>query len=156
MKFVLLTPERLPEVEPWFDDPETVRYLGGRDWVRRALALMQQTPGQEFQGHMVLRRNVWIASEERLPVALIDVESYDDGSAAFAFVVAPKMRGRGVGTRLLNNVLGLPELTTVRTLIGYVEPDNPASRRCLEKAGFSIAVEPDAEGLLPISRPLYI
>src|SRR5262249_1984589 len=137
----------LPQVESWFDDPETIRFLGDRNWVRRALRLVDETPGKEYRGRTVLGRDVWIIVNQ-VPVGFIDVERYDDGRAAGALLVAPAMRRQGSGRAIREAVWERPELADVRELIGGVEPENAASRRCLDAAGFRLSSEPDEEGML--------
>jgi RimJ/RimL family protein N-acetyltransferase len=147
LRFTPLRAELLPEVEPWFDDPETIRFLGDRNWVRRALRLVDETPGTQYRGRTVVGRDVWIIFKQ-VPVGFIDVERYDDGRAGCALVVAPGMRCQGIGRAILAAVWERPELTDVEELIGGVEPENVASRRCLEAAGFRLSSEPDEEGML--------
>src|SRR5262249_56632451 len=60
LEFTQLTAELLPQVESWFDDPETIRFLGDRNWVRRALRLVDETPRKEDRGRTVLGRDVCI------------------------------------------------------------------------------------------------
>ena len=79
----------LDDVLPWFDDPATQTSLGGRDWIQRALRLVQTQPGSADGDRVVEDRFVWIAYEDEWPVALVDVETYNDGCATFAVVVAP-------------------------------------------------------------------
>ena len=55
---------------PWFDDPATQTSLGGRDWIQRALRLMQTQPGSADGDRVVEDRFVWIAYEDEWPVAL--------------------------------------------------------------------------------------
>ena len=48
----------------------------------------------------MLARHVWIVYDSQLePCALVDVESYDDGTAGMALVVAPGRRGQGWANR---------------------------------------------------------
>lgn len=150
--FEVLTPQHFAALESWFDDAATQRYLGGRDWLYREVTLMQTTPGVEFRGRLVQARYVWVVFEGQTPVALVDVEPYDDGTAGFAFVVAPVARGRGVGQTVLNLLDERAELRSTRALIGGVEPDNIAAHRCLAHAGFAIATEPDEEDMLDVER----
>ncbi|BCM94285.1 hypothetical protein IAD21_06188 [Abditibacteriota bacterium] len=152
LNFIPLTEAHLPFTEAWFDDAETRLYLGGRGWVRRAIELSRTAAGEEFRGRQILSRHVWVVFKQQTPVALIDVEPYDDDTAGFAFVVAPELRRGGIGTQLLLALDALPELRDVRCFIGGVEPQNLASRRCLEKAGFQIADTPDDEEMLHCKR----
>ncbi len=150
--FELLTPDCCDEIEGWFDDAETQRYLGGRDWLRREPELMQVCVGMEFRGCIVLARYVWVVREEGTPVALVDVEPYDDGTAGMALVVAPKARRRGVGRRVLSLLEERPELHAVYTIIGGVDPENIAMQRCLTQAGYTISATVDDEGMLALTR----
>jgi RimJ/RimL family protein N-acetyltransferase len=71
------------------------------------------------------------------PVAQIRFEPAEDGSAVIGFTVASEQRGRGLGTELLR--LGCERLFVefdVSAAVGYVKPDNVASLRAFEKAGF--------------------
>ncbi len=155
MQFEPLTAPLVAAIECWFDDANTIRYLGGRDWVHRALDLMRDTPGVDFKGNTVLARHVWIAFDEaNQPVGLIDVEPYSDGTAGFAFVVAPPRRGQGIGKRILLALSQQEELKGVHTLIGAVEPENIASRFCLINANFTVAHVPDGEGMLVVEKKL--
>jgi L-amino acid N-acyltransferase YncA len=90
------------------------------------------------------------ASWGGVPVALVDAEVYDDGSAAVAFVVAPAHRRRGLGVATLRAVATL--LATrhgVTRLIGGVEHTNDASARCAQAAGFTPrSGVPDEEGFV--------
>jgi hypothetical protein len=65
-------------IEPWFDDPDTQQYLGGRDWIRREPSLLELTIGDEFRGKVVTARRMWLSLEERgEPVAFVDRETYN-------------------------------------------------------------------------------
>jgi RimJ/RimL family protein N-acetyltransferase len=151
LRFAPLTIDLLPEIEPWFDDRETIRFLGDRAWIRRELRLVNETPGTEYRGRRVVGRNVWAIFDE-VPVGIIDVERYDDGRAGCVIVVAPARRSQGIGRTILDAVWDRPELADVEELIGGVEPENVASRRCLAAAGFRLAREPDEEGMLNGAR----
>ena len=88
----------MAEIETWFDDPETQRWLGGRSWPRRLVALA------ELPGRVAV---VWLQRGEI--VALLDIERYGDGPAAIALVVSPAHRGEGIGTAILRSIFDLAE-----------------------------------------------
>ncbi len=96
------TPDLLSAVAPWFEDAESVRWLGGRDWPENLLRLVADPP-QEHRGSAVRARAGWIATLSGECVALIDTEIYEDGTAAISLVVAPAHRrhGHGVGAAAL-------------------------------------------------------
>jgi len=152
MNFVLLSPEQLSIVEPWFDDPDSRRFLGGPEEVAGDIELMRTTPGTVFRGHLVLSNHVWIVYEEEQAVGYLGVECYDNGTAGFSFLVAPSVRRRGIGVRILSELDRIDVLRETHTYIGGISPSNTASRRCLEKAGFCVGDRPDHEGMLPIEK----
>lgn len=155
MEFVLLTEELAHAVASWFDDADTIRYLGNRDWLYRELGLMQTAPGAMFRGRRVLARYVWIVFDqsERL-CGLIDIESYDDGTAGMALLIAPDRRGQGLGEHILGLLETRPELQGIHEIIGGVEPENVSAQRCLLRAGYIIAPAADEEGFLRFHKKI--
>lgn len=152
LEFILLTPDLARAIEPWFDDPDTARSLGGRDWVRQALHLMKVMPGFSMDGTTVLARECYVVEEDGQLVALLDVEIYDDLDASLAIVVAPEARRRGVGRRVLEAMWKLPELKEVKSVFGSIDADNEASRRLFKAAGFKIASKPDHDNMLRVEK----
>ena len=70
-------------------------------------------------------------------------------TGSIAFVIDPALRGRGLGRAMIATLTVRPELRLVELFEAGVEPQNIASRRCLEAAGFQLrSVEPDFEGML--------
>jgi RimJ/RimL family protein N-acetyltransferase len=112
-------------VEPWFEDDETQRWLGGRVWPRRLLKLARQPN----------RAALLYAYADR-PVGLLDVERCPEGRAAVAVVVSPEHRGQGVATSMLRSVFDLPEANGVTEVVGEVEFGNTAGEGCIRAAGF--------------------
>jgi RimJ/RimL family protein N-acetyltransferase len=133
----LLRTEDLAIVEPWFDDPETQRWLGDREWPRRLLRLARQ-PG----------RFALLYALTDHPVGLLDVELYEGGKAAVAVLVSPEHRGQGVATSILRSVFDLPQTRGVEEVVGEVEVGNSAGERCVRAAGFTVLDAPTDEGFL--------
>jgi RimJ/RimL family protein N-acetyltransferase len=151
--------DQLPLVQPWFDDADTQRWLGGPGWPRLALDL-QDRPLDEFRGAMETGRYKWLAWEDDNAVGYIDCGTSDrwttwEGgpngrgviatipvpSANIAYVVDPSMRRRGYCTTMVRDLMALPELAHIELFGGGVEPDNLGSVGCLRSAGFE-ALDP--------------
>lgn len=151
MNLSLLTPKLAVVIEPWFDDPDTARHLGGRDWIHHALNLMHLMPGMECDGTTVLGRYGWVIDVDDRSVAFLDVEVYDDRTASLAIVVAPEARGRGIARRVLSGIWEHEKLAGVDELFGSISVDNEAIRRCLLAAGFKVDDQPDHEGMYRVT-----
>src|SRR5262249_13864623 len=80
------------------------------------------------------------------PIVLDTIEA---STGSIAFVIDPARRRRRLGTRMIRALTGHPDLLDVELFEAGVQPENTASRRCLEAAGFRVRLEqPDAEGML--------
>ena len=161
------TRRELPQIEPWFSDDETQRWLGGPEWPRRMLDLAER-PLDEFRGAVETGRFRWLAWREGVPLGYLDCGTYDrwttwDGdevvatidvpSGALAFTVAPAYRRLGYGRQILNALFEAPEVSDIELFGGGVEPENVSSVACLRAAGFSqMEQDPDYEGMLHFVR----
>ena len=143
------TTEALDTVSPWFDDAETLRWLGGRDWAADLLGLIANPP-REHRGSKVRERSGWVASSGGEDVALVDAEIYDDGSAAVALVVSPQRRRQGLGSATLVEIgVHFARTRGVTRLVGGVEQTNVVSAQCVRAAGFIARTDmPDEEGFI--------
>jgi RimJ/RimL family protein N-acetyltransferase len=170
VRLVDFTAADLYAIERWFDDSETQRRLGGREWVRRAPSLLDSTIGDDFRGKVVTGRWQMLALDESdAPVAFIDAEGYDryaawDGSdwdhpvisdvveepsVGLTVVVDPDRRKQGYGVATIRAVIQHPSLADVCLFFASIEADNMVSIACFERAGFrSRSVDPDFEGML--------
>ena len=115
-----LTAADLPRLEPWFNDADTRHWLGDRRWPANKL-------GMGGPSHHAL-----LALVDDIPAALADVDISDDRRAAFAIVVAPEQRRRGVGRAVTSALLKLPQFAEVCEWFAGVETGNIASRQLLE------------------------
>lgn len=163
------TREDLPTVEPWFRDPDTRRFLGDPTWPAVMLERGDRIVGKEFRGAIQTAAFRYLAHAEGRPFGYVDcgtfdrctvyggegpdgptiIESIDVATGSIAFVVAPEVRGEGLGRAMIRALISQPELEFVELFEAGVEPDNTASRRCLEAAGFRLrSKDPDFEGTL--------
>jgi ribosomal protein S18 acetylase RimI-like enzyme len=129
----------LGQVERWFDDAETQRWLGGRDWPAQSLRLAGEN------------RHVLLATDGG-SIALLDVEIYDRHRASFAIVVAPAERRKGIGRQVVEAAIGHPLFSDVTEWFVGVERDNDASRGLVEKLGFRQMTDEDADGFTYYAR----
>lgn len=164
-----LTRTDLAAITPWFEDPDTRRYLGGPDWPAAMLDHGERAVGQMFRGAAQIAAYRYLAELDGRAVGYIDcgtfdratvyggegpegpviTESIEVATGSIAFVVDPALRRRGVGRVMITALLARPELAFVALLEAGVEPKNVACRRCLEEAGFCVrSPEPDCEGML--------
>ncbi len=164
-----LTPADLPPITPWFEDPDTSRFLGGPEWPAQMLALAGRSAGTMFRGARQIDTHHYLALAAGTPVGYIDcgtfdrctvyggegpdgpiiVETIDAVTGAIAFVIAPELRGRGLGRAMIAAMVARSELRDAELFEAGVEPQNTASRRCLEASGFELGSErPDFEGML--------
>ncbi|HEV8229464.1 MAG TPA: GNAT family N-acetyltransferase [Candidatus Limnocylindria bacterium] len=144
----MFTANDIATVERWFDDDETRRRLGGREWPRQLLELVRTPPSG------TLERIAWLALDDEEQVGLVDVEIYPDRTASLALVVDPERCCRGHGRAILELVCRALS-GRVRELRGGIETGNEASRRCALAADFApVASEPDADGFIDYVRVL--
>ena len=140
VEFRRFTPTDIPLLEGWFEDAE----------LRRRLS----PPTGAWVAHVLKdsAARVWIAAQAGLPVGLIQVDGTTDGPGAIALGVAPNLRGKGVGTRVLRAFCEGGPGAVYTVLTGAAEADNTASLICAHRAGFVVSEEFDADGLIPVTR----
>jgi len=164
-----LTTRDLPGIIGWFQDPDTSRFLGGPDWPAAMLANAQGAVGTAFRGARQTAADHFLALTNGVPVGYVDCGTFDrcavsggegqDGpiildtieaiTGAIAFTVDPARRREGFATQMIRALIEHPDLGTVELFEAGVEPENHASRRTLEAAGFRLrSPEPDCEEML--------
>jgi RimJ/RimL family protein N-acetyltransferase len=159
----------LASVESWFRDPETRRWLGGPEWPALMLDRVDRGVGEVFRGAVQTGAYRYLAHSRGCAFGYVDCGTFDrctvyggdgpDGpiitdtldvaTGSIAFVVDPALRRRGFGRAMITALIRVPELRFVELFEAGVEPENTASRRCLEAAGFHPRLpQPDFEGML--------
>src|SRR3954454_20166566 len=133
-----LTADLVQAIEPWFDDAETIRYLGDRTWAHDALRLDELMASGRWPEADVVERHSWVAFDEKRPVALLGVEAYDNRTASLSIVVCPDARRRGYGARLIGKARDWAGAHDITQLVVGAEPENIASRALLDKARFQL------------------
>ena len=83
------------------------------------------------------------------PVAV--VQFGESPCPALSISMNPLVRGQGLCLHVLRLVLDQPELRRFRAIYGFIEPDNLASLRCVENAGFTrVSDRPDIDGMFKV------
>ncbi len=164
-----LTTDDLPGIAGWFEDPETSRYLGGPEWPAAMLAHADEAVGTVFRGAWQIAAHHYLALTGEAPVGYVDggvfdccavyggegpdgpiiLDTIDAVTCAIAFVIDPAYRRRGLATAMILALIGQPGLAGVELFEAGVDPENHASCRTLEAAGFRLrSPDPDCEGML--------
>jgi RimJ/RimL family protein N-acetyltransferase len=159
----------LPIIESWFRDPQTMRCVGGPEWPATMLDRAERIVGEEFRGAVQTGAYRYLAASEGAPFGSVDCGTFDrcavyagdgpDGpiiteaidvsTGSIAFAVDPGHRRRRLGRAMIAALMRRSELRFVELFEAGVEPENTASRRCLEGAGFHPrSPQPDWEGML--------
>ncbi len=126
-------PETMSYVETWLDE-SAVRSTGLDDGFRDFYEYWANEDG------FVVGENFWckVVCETDDPVAVIALCQHEQTTSIMEIVVDPGKRGRGIGTKLLR------ELLTNNEIIGFsihkseavIFPSNIASKKAFENAGF--------------------
>lgn len=117
--------EHLPIFQSWFQDEELNRRVEGLS--QRYLDYVATTP----------RQYACVAYEYDVAVGFIVFGLEDAAPASFMFFVRPDLRHQGYGKRILARALAAPEVADIDVWEAGIEPDNTASRRCVEAIGFT-------------------
>ena len=102
---------------------------------------------------------MWLLEYRHVPVGQIRYERVNPETAQISFSVAPRFRGMGMGTRLLNSTMGLVRRELgVAWAQGITFADNEASRRGFLRANFSVIEERTTAGraCLVFRRPCFV
>lgn len=135
-------------VEPWFNDPETRRWLGGPRKPRQMLNLMNHPLG-EFRGARETGRFRWLASVHEAAIGFIDCGTYDRPLGQHQLCGG----SHTARTSSLHpddiELMRQPELAEIRLFGAGVEPDNLAFIGSLVSAGLeALDARPDWEGMV--------
>lgn len=132
-------PTHLPILRQWHDeDLELERrlsgfYADGRGWVK------------ELVEHE--ERRGWIVCWGGQPAGFADLDvDHDTALGYLSMYVSQGVRGAGVGTVAAKRVVEEARSIGVAGVIAYVQPDNEAAIRCVEKAGLLPLDEYDQGG----------
>jgi RimJ/RimL family protein N-acetyltransferase len=73
----------------------------------------------------------------------------DPTTALIAINIAPDSRGQGLGTQALKEIVFIvQEFTSIGMLVAYIRPENAASKRIFEKAGYIYLTSREENGTI--------
>lgn len=130
-------------VHVWANDPETraASFSTGEialddhlEWFARQLAAMGQ--------HLLIAED---AAKQRVAFVRLDARGHDDGGSTISINVDPSQRGQGTGTAVLEVASRYATGLGLKKIEALVRPDNHASVRAFEKAGYARAGETKVE-----------
>tara|TARA_B100002003_G_scaffold248455_1_gene282318 strand:- start:642 stop:1118 length:477 start_codon:yes stop_codon:yes gene_type:complete len=81
---------------------------------------------------------MWIFEKDHLPAGLVRLEK-DSNEVVLNYLIAPHSRGKGLASKMLR--MAMKEINNYwqnSKVIAYTLPENVASIKSLEKAGFSL------------------
>ncbi|MGQ9908288.1 MAG: UDP-2,4-diacetamido-2,4,6-trideoxy-beta-L-altropyranose hydrolase [Candidatus Flexifilum sp.] len=82
------------------------------------------------------------------PVGQVRFDAIDTPEAIISVIVDPQFRGQGIGSALIQRAVEqiFQEAKTVQRVLAWIKPDNLASRRAFERAGFVFVQETRLHG----------
>ena len=86
---------------------------------------------------------IGVAGEDRIVSVAEFMRLRDESSAEVAFAVADERQGRGIGTRLLEQLAARAAAAGIERFVAEVLPENAAMLRVFQEAGFEVARELD-------------
>lgn len=137
MEFKFIDEQGLAEYETWFSDAELSRRIERP--TRLWFDYVRQTP------HVF----AWMIYEDGRAIGHLQLDTYPNQTNYLGLVVNPQLRRQGYGKCILRALLEQAEVAQLQLLEATIEPDNIASQRCFQSAGFrQEPAAPDAEGFL--------
>ncbi len=136
LKFLPFRREFYDEYASWFSNPELNRHLGpmGNDWLEAVLS------EPESDGA------TWAVFRDKELVGVVEIKyptGYQMPAGITAVAVKPALRGQGIGSEIVREILSRDHAKGLLDHVGYVSPGNPGAQRFLEKLGFArIGVDP--------------
>lgn len=133
LECVLRTKEHAKLLASWRSDPHA-----------RAMSLhSQERTEDEFWTHfsrvyfLLKDLPAVFARVDGKQVAFVGFDPMGEKAACVSIVVAPEYRGKGIGSEVLKTVLFYAAQQGYHELFAEIKPENSASKRAFEKAGFT-------------------
>ncbi|MBI3497822.1 MAG: GNAT family N-acetyltransferase [Proteobacteria bacterium] len=121
----------------WRNDPTTLRFMAGKvQSLERLVARLQAVKTDLADRGGRLYR--WMAVVKDVPIGTVSLSDPDwtHGHAEIGYLVAPELRGRGVGSRMVSLAIERAFAGGLYRLIAIIHEENGASERLVERLGF--------------------
>ncbi len=126
-------PAHASVVEPWLD-AEAIKGTGLDEGFDNFCNYWKKEDGMEnFRAFLILDNNE--------PVAAIAIDLYEHFVKVMEIVVNPLKRGRGIGSKIINELTEFSNKLYSDEIFGYeaiIFPSNTASRKAFAKSGYTI------------------
>lgn len=125
LHFVPINPDLIEKVKKWHEDEET----------RKRIAIEQL---DKFYSFVNSRLDYWIwgVYDHNELIGELSVEVTGYKTAGISYLVNPSKRNQGYGQNMLKEMVHLKALSFTEIFEAWVDCDNYASIKCLERAGF--------------------
>lgn len=157
MTFRKLSQTNIKEIQTFFSDELTQKFVGDENWINSALERPSIAIGKNFKFAKVLDRFGLVVYDNQQAIGYVEMELYDrrlrdhendlyekDGKTAnFVYVIDPNQRGKGYGGKLIENLIN--KFQDIKIWIASTDFGNDVSEYILKKAGFILDNE-DTDG----------
>jgi len=125
LMFVKFRAADFPEYRAWYEDRELNEHLGppvDQEWFDFVTASTEGCEYGVFDDEVLVAVvGIWFPTAEHPAYTISDM------------AVKPQLRGRGIGSQVLADLMGLYELGPGQSWVAYVHIGNPRARTFLEK-----------------------
>ena len=126
-------------LQEWLKDKATRKHLGG------------MLPLEDCINYMISNIDTlaYFVFKNEMPIGMVDVEFYpSEKTTSLSLLINPNFRKKGIGTFILKTTLQLDCFKNYTRLDAFIEPENIASIKCFQNAGFQkMNEELDEDGM---------
>jgi len=131
------------QIEKWFNGDESGKTF-----------LHWYSDTSKVEALLGSNRKLWLVKEDDQYVGFVDLEMIDK-TGYFAYYIAPKYRGQRLSQKILLTLEEFGREFGLQGLVGYVEPENIASMKALERANYRKSKKSDPDGMLRFQKNIH-